>query len=217
MVGNQVHDLTDAQFAQWRTGYRELVLDIGTGDGKHALHLARTRPDWLVVGLDAQPDNMRHTAGRAARKPAKGGQANVVYVWASASALPEALAGAGEVHVLMPWGSLLRGMLDPGGEILAGLAAQARPGAPLLVTLNLHAWRPPVPEVGGTDEPTPESVLSVLAPGYARAGWTLTDAHYADGAEIAALATSWSRRLGASRGQFEVLTVRGHRLDGPAG
>ena len=79
------------------------------------------------------------------------------------------------------------------------------------MTLNLHAWRPPVPEVGGVPEPTPDWALTDLRTRYAPAGWLLTDAHYADPAEIAALATSWSRRLGAARGRFEVLTLRGSR------
>jgi 16S rRNA (adenine(1408)-N(1))-methyltransferase len=78
----------------------------------------------------------------------------------------------------------------------------------LLVTLNLHAWRPPVPEVGDTPEPAPESI-DALAPAYARAGWALESADYPSAAELAELGTSWTKRLGASREMLDVLTIRG--------
>jgi 16S rRNA (adenine(1408)-N(1))-methyltransferase len=66
-----------------------------------------------------------------------------------------------------------------------------------------------VPEVGGTPEPTPESALAGLAAGYAAAGWQLAAAEYLDEARIAELATSWTKRLGASLPALDVLALRG--------
>jgi len=205
IVGKRV---VEADLAALRDGFPDVLLDVGTGDGKHALHVARQRPDWLVVGLDANRDNLARTARLAAGKK---GQPNVVYAWAAAETLPPALRDVAEIHVLMPWGSLLRGLLGIDDTILRNLATAARDGARLLVTLNLHAWRPPVPEVGDTPEPTPAWVRDVLAQSYARTGWTIDEAHYADDAEIAALATAWSQRLRSSRGRFDVLTITGSR------
>ncbi|MCO1579370.1 16S rRNA (adenine(1408)-N(1))-methyltransferase KamB [Crossiella sp. SN42] len=209
VTGKQVVDLTAEQFAELRAQYTSVLLDVGTGDGKHPLHLARKHPDQLVIGLDAAPDNLRKTAGKAAAKPAKGGLPNLVYLWHAAESLPPELREIDELHVLMPWGSLLRGVLDTEGALLRGLAACCRPGADFLVTLNLHAWRPPVPEVGDTAEPTPESATEVLAKAYATAGWQLTEAAYLSPEEIAELATSWTRRLNSSRDQLDVLALRG--------
>ncbi|MCP2164209.1 16S rRNA (adenine(1408)-N(1))-methyltransferase [Goodfellowiella coeruleoviolacea] len=209
MVGKQVVELTDDAFAELRAGYRAVLLDVGTGDGKHPYAVARQRPDWLVIGLDANRDNLRKLSTRAAANPAKGGLPNLLYVWAAAERLPEALTDIAELHVLMPWGSLLRGLLDTDSTMLRGLAAVCRPGADFLVTLNLHAWRPPVPEVGQTEEPTPESATTVLAERYASAGWRLADARYLDQQEITALSTSWTRRLNSSRDQLDVLALSG--------
>ena len=103
---------------------------------------------------------------------------------------------------------LLRGMLGE-GPVLEAISAVCRPGAPFLVTLNLHAWRPPVPEVGELPEPDPASARTALAERYAAAGWRLTEAEYLDDAGIAALATSWTKRLGSSRARFDVLALRG--------
>lgn len=202
--------MSGAEFAALRAGYRDVLVDIGTGDGKHAYQLARQRPELLVVGLDANRDNLRQVSTRAAAKPARGGLPNVLFLWESAERLPDGLGDVGGLHVLMPWGSLLRGLFAADGAMLRGLAAICRDGADFLVTLNLHAWRPPVPEVGDTVEPTPESTLDLLATRYAAAGWHIGEAHYLDAAEIAALATSWTRRLGSSRDELAVLGLSGH-------
>jgi 16S rRNA (adenine(1408)-N(1))-methyltransferase len=209
VVGKATHDLSPDEFAQLRSQYADLVVDLGTGDGKHVLAVARARPDALVVGLDAGPEAMRRTAARAAAKPVKGGTPNALFVWSAVEQWPEGLTGISEVHSLMPWGSLLRALVRPEEVVLREVAASCRPGASFLVTLNLHAWRPAVPEVGETPEPTPSSALTDLAPAFARAGWQLTSAHYAEAAEVAALGTSWTKRLNSSRESLDVLTLRG--------
>jgi hypothetical protein len=209
VVGKSTVDLDAAAFAALRSPYAGLVLDIGTGDGKHVLAEARRRPDSLVVGLDAGPDAMRRTSLRAAAKPARGGAPNALFVWAAVEQLPPELTDVTEVHSLMPWGSLLRALVTPDEVVLRAVAERCRPGAPFLVTLNLHAWRPPVAEVGETAEPTPSSALAELAADYARAGWALASADYLDDAALADLGTSWTKRLGSSRSELAVLALRG--------
>src|SRR3954447_20734462 len=105
VVGRSTTELDAAAFAAVRSKHRELVVDIGSGDGKHVLAVARARPDALVVGVDAGPDAMRKVAARAAAKPAKGGTANALFLWAAAERWPAELSGITEVHSLMPWGS----------------------------------------------------------------------------------------------------------------
>ncbi|WP_375490961.1 methyltransferase domain-containing protein [uncultured Jatrophihabitans sp.] len=209
VVGKQTRDLDAAAFAQLRERYRSLVLDLGTGDGKHVLTVARAQPDALVVGLDAAPDAMRATAASAARKPARGGVPNALFVWASVEQLPAELAAVDDVHVLMPWGSLLRAVVAPDIAVLRGVRTACRTGATFLITLNLHAWRPPVPEVGALAEPTPDSVRDDLAPRMAEAGWVLEHVGYASAQAVAALGTSWTKRLGSSRDELAVLELRG--------
>lgn len=205
VVGRSIAELGRDEFAALIAG-RKLLVDVGTGDGKHVLNEARRRPDWLVVGVDAAPAQLQRASTSAARKPAKGGLPNALFGQASAQALPDELSQAEELHVLMPWGSLLRGCLTA-DAVLPSLRSVAADGARLLVTLNLHAWRPRVAEVGESDEPTPATVLADLTTIYADAGWAITGADYLDAAGIEALATSWARRLHSSREQFDVLAI----------
>ena len=195
-------ELPAAEFKDLAAGYSTVVLDVGTGDGKHALALARQRPDQLIVGLDAAKDNLRKVSART-------DVANLLFLWAAVEQLPAELAGIGELHVLMPWGSLLRGMLGDGSATLAALASRCVPNAGFLVTLNLHAWRPPVPEVGAHPEPTPDSAMAELAQLYRGHGWRIEEAHYLDDESIAQLATSWTRRLNSSRDRLDVLALTG--------
>jgi 16S rRNA (adenine(1408)-N(1))-methyltransferase len=210
VVGKATRELDAAGFAALRAGFDGgLLVDLGTGDGKHVLAEARRRPDTLVVGLDAGPDAMRRTAARAAAKPARGGVPNALFVWAAVEAFPGELVEITELHCLMPWGSLLRALVTPDEPVLRAVAQRCLPGAPFLITLNLHAWRPPVPEVGQTPEPTPDSVAEQLTPAYARAGWDLRTADYLDDGQLAELGTSWTKRLGSSRSALDVLALRG--------
>jgi 16S rRNA (adenine(1408)-N(1))-methyltransferase len=215
VVGSRIVECSDEEFDALRARYEEVVLDLGTGDGKHAYQLAGRRPNGLVVGLDAAKDNMRRVSAKAAAKPTRGGLANLRYVWAGAEALPPALREITELHVMMPWGSLLRGVLGSDVAMLRGLAAACVPGARLWIALNLRAWRPPVPEVGEHPEPTPDSAIETLCPLYAAAGWSLESARYLDAEEIACLTTSWTRRLNSSRDRFEVLELTGRARTPP--
>jgi 16S rRNA (adenine(1408)-N(1))-methyltransferase len=113
-------------------GNDDVLIDVGTGDGRYVMHVARTRPSWFAVGVDACRENLRKASRRA--------PANALYVIANALALPKELDGmASKVTIHFPWGSLLVGLLDGEPGLLEGLLAIARPGAALEVRLNAGA------------------------------------------------------------------------------
>jgi 16S rRNA (adenine(1408)-N(1))-methyltransferase len=172
------------------------VVDVGTGDGRAAYRLARAHPDWLVVGIDPAWQRMTETSTRSARKPAKGGAANLVLVCASIESVPVALHGiADEVHAMLPWGKLLRGLVLGAPDVCGGLRAVARPGATLTVTVGTSIWRDPVPlEIRDLPELTEAYARDVLAGRLAACGWRLTDVAF----QPADVASSWGRRLGSS-------------------
>ena len=41
---------------------RHVVIDVGTGDGRWLFRLARARPEWFCIGVDANLDATRHVA-----------------------------------------------------------------------------------------------------------------------------------------------------------
>ncbi len=127
--GKRAVAIDAAALAARMAGYRAILIDIGTGDGRWVRHVARTHPDWFAIGVDACREGLR-AASRAAPP-------NALYVIANALALPRELGGlATAITVNFPWGSLLAGLLEGEFALLDGLRGVARPNATLEVRLN---------------------------------------------------------------------------------
>jgi 16S rRNA (adenine(1408)-N(1))-methyltransferase len=188
-------------FGELRARFATTAVDVGTGDGRFAYHLASADPTRLVIGIDALEEPMGEIAAKAGRKPARGGRPNLLFLRAPVEALPAELNGvADEVFVQLPWGSLLEGIVLARDDVLGGLAAMCRPGARLTVTLNGEIWLDSTPvRYESLPVPTPEYVSEVVAAGLARVGITFGEARYSSAAEAKALPTTWARRLGHGR------------------
>ena len=88
-------------------------MDLGTGDGAAVLRRARRDSGALVIGVDTDASGLQEASRRAARPLEKGGSPNALYVVADATAALETLRGRiAQVQITLPWGSLLRVVLD---------------------------------------------------------------------------------------------------------
>jgi 16S rRNA (adenine(1408)-N(1))-methyltransferase len=194
-------ELSRAQLDELRDRAARTVVDVGAGDGRYAYALATRRPDTLVVAMDALDAPLAEVARRARRKPARGGRPNLVLVRASVEALPDDLQEfADEVHVVLPWGRLLEGIVLAERGVLSGIAALCVPGGRVAVTLNAEIWHDSMPErYGHLPNPSAEYVRDVVAAGFAAVGVALEPARELTAAEARALPSSWARRLGRSR------------------
>ena len=180
-------------------GYAQVLLDVGTGDGKHAYRYARGHPHTFVIGTDASAENLREQSHRASRKPSRGGVPNVVYLRATLEALPGLLPRpVGLFHILLPWGLLLRQVIDPDEEFLSTLVSLAAEDARLTIVLNTSA----LSAVPGIDDIfpvlTPDGVRARLDEPYARVGITIGDASMVHAAEAEDIHTTWARRMTGS-------------------
>jgi len=165
-------------------GYDDVLIDVGTGDGRYVLHVARTSPTWFAVGVDACRDNLREASRKA--------PPNALYVIANALALPAELGGmASKVTINFPWGSLLKGLLDGEPMLLEGLLAISRPGATLEVRLNAGA----LAEAGYTLESGGARVRQVLHEG----GFDVDDLVWLNARELRQCHTTWAKRLAYGR------------------
>ncbi len=89
-----------------------VIVDIGTGDGSFAYHMAKENPQSLVIGIDPCHENLVEISAKALKKLSKGGLANVLYVLSSVETLPRELNGsADKVYINFPWGTLLQGIV----------------------------------------------------------------------------------------------------------
>src|ERR1051326_8034179 len=86
-------------------GYVRVVVDLGTGDGRTVLRRARKSPDMLVVGVDASADALQDASRKA--------PPNALFLVADAIEALRTFEGhVDELRITLPWGSLLRRVLE---------------------------------------------------------------------------------------------------------
>ncbi|MDQ1446352.1 MAG: rRNA ((1408)-N(1))-methyltransferase [Acidimicrobiaceae bacterium] len=201
--GKRRREMDAAELAERMSsaGTSRVVIDVGTGDGRFAYAYASAHPDAFVVGVDAIAERLEELSAKAARKPAKGGRPNVVFVRATVEDLPSELTGvADEVHVLLPWGALLVGAMLAEAPVMAGIAGLAKPGAEVVVVFNAEVWEDSTPkDMADLPAVTVDYVRSWLAPRYAAFGLDVLDAHELSPDEVGALSTTWARKLAHGR------------------
>lgn len=150
-------------------------MDLGAGTGRAVLRLARREPATLVVGVDADQLAMAHASQRG-RAPA-----NAVFLVESAERLPGPLEGRADlVTVALPWGSLLRAVLEPDPTVLARIAALLKPAGELELLL--------------TDDPADLAA-------YATVGLNLLEMRAAVRDDVERLSSAWAKRLGIGPGK----------------
>ena len=199
--GKQTLELDRGEIERAVAGHAGITIDVGAGDGAFAYRYARAHRDRFVIALDPVRENMREYSARAARKPERGGMANLMYAVGSIELAPAELRGiAGELYVMLPWGSLMRGLILGEAAVLAGLASLARPDAIVRIVLNTRIFDEPVPiDARDLPEPTPDYASQVLAPRYERAGLRISVAREFSADEVLALGTTWAKRLSHRR------------------
>lgn len=192
ICGRTTRRMDAAAFAEQAAGYGEILVDLGTGDGRFALEAAQRSPGLLAVGVDACRENLR--------KPSRSAPGNALFVIANAAALPRALYGqAGRISINFPWGSLRDGLLEGDPALLEGLNALGCPGARIEVLLNRSALA--------------EAGWDLLSGGAAvrdnlrLAGYAAAPQRIVEAAALRALPSTWAKRLAYSRTPEAVLVA----------
>ena len=104
------------------SGYPFVHMDIGCGDGKYPYTLAREYKELFAIGIDASGDSMIEYSVRSKKKEAKGGAPNLLYCISAIEEVPRELWCRGDaLTVLLPWGSLLEGMVKGEETILKNI------------------------------------------------------------------------------------------------
>ncbi|HLI51717.1 MAG TPA: class I SAM-dependent methyltransferase [Thermomicrobiaceae bacterium] len=195
--GSQTDQLDRDELLNLIARFHQVQVDLGTGDGRYAARMARAHPDRLVIGVDAYRENLRPTS-RPSRAPA-----NALYVIANALELPAELDQAADrISILLPWGSLLAGLLGSEPGILEGLDRMARLTAELEIYLNVAA----LAEAGWELTAGAEQLRRMLP----QAGFEPGEIEPLSVDELRRLPSSWARRLaaGPQPGSVRILAHR---------
>lgn len=182
--GKSSLDLDFNGFVQRIAGYNRIALDLGTGDGRYVRHLAGKHPDLFFIGIDSCRENLRERS--RAKMP------NVLFLIASAQALPQELSGlVSHVTINFPWGSLLEGLLAGDPKVLCGLASVSGPYASIEVRLNGSA----LAEAGWSLE----SGAAEIHDNFLKSGWRVNTPVPMDSEALRSFPSTWAKRLAFGR------------------
>ncbi len=197
VCGKATSEMTREQLEALIAAYGGVAIDLGAGDGRFAYWRAIDRPRELVIAIEPVRENVRELSAKAAKKPERGGAPNALYIAASIEQMPPELRGiADAIFVTLPWGSLMRGIILGDALVLGGIASLGHEGGAVRMALNTRIFDDPVPiEIRDLPELTPEYARDTLAPAFAAARLRIDEARWMEAEEVAALATTWAKRL----------------------
>ena len=151
----------------------------------------------MFLATDANPDALLEIASRAARKPARGGVPNLICIAEPVEALSGELAGiADRITAILPWGSLLRALVQPETAFLHRLHRLCASEASLEIVFSYDQERDASEQgplgAAGVQESYVRNVLPAL---YEAAGFRITGTDRISRSELSAYETSWAKRL----------------------
>jgi|1186.fasta_scaffold136863_2 16S rRNA (adenine(1408)-N(1))-methyltransferase len=178
------------------SAYPSCLFDLGTGDGRFVYRYARDHPETFGIGLDPVREALREISAKAAKKPARGGLPNVLFVMGSVEDLPGPLAGLADlVTINYPWGSLLRALVVPEPGILERMIAVMKPGARISILFNYSVFedsdyvaRLALPDL------SPERIREELVPVYRQRGLEIGEVRLLEDSEVPHR-TTWGQHL----------------------
>jgi 16S rRNA (adenine(1408)-N(1))-methyltransferase len=164
------------------------------------------------VAIDAEATRMRKVAQRLkGRAPAN------LFFWMLSmdEGLHDARGLFDEIHVILPWGSLLEGMLGLNEPALGHVLDLGRRSARLIVVLNCRPWRQGHGDLRTSSLPSPADaeVRAELTRLLAARGWDVCEWSLTEDGEARKLESSWARRLASSQAP-EFVRFEAVRSDG---
>lgn len=149
-----------------------------------------------MLGIDADARAMAEASRRAAAPASRPALPNARFVASGVAELPCELDGiADRVTVRFPWGSLLRGALGHDLAVAASIARLVAGGGRLDLTFSLVERDRSTAGVDGFGPADLERMVTA----FAALGLELVEARRLFPDEVAALRSTWARRLGAGR------------------
>lgn len=165
----------------------------------------------MHVAVDANAEGLLSAASKAARKPARGGVHNLIFIAEPAETLAYELgAVASRMTVILPWSSLLRTVAMPDMDGLQKLSAVCLSGANIEIVFSYDRSRDARQNAPLALAAINESHVSTLSVLYQEAGLNVDGIQRISLDELKEYDTTWSHRLGFGRPR-EVWRIRGRK------
>jgi 16S rRNA (adenine(1408)-N(1))-methyltransferase len=108
--GNKTEKMDAERLKELVGGFKTIIMDLGTGDGRFVYKNALKNVDVFYIGIDPSEKQLKISAREIQRKKLD----NILLVVGSAEQPPEELCGlADTIYVNFPWGTLLETFAKP--------------------------------------------------------------------------------------------------------
>jgi len=176
---------------------RPVVIDIGCGDGKLTYKMAEADPSHFFIGVDPDFKNLEKISRKIAKKPAKGGLDNILFLHGSVERLPEELENiASEIQVNFPWGTLLEGLIVPNEEVLKNIRMIAKDNCRFMfMTTYSEDFESSYKNKRNLPELSVDYFQNDLARTYAHNGFKILEVRIIDEDEKMQIESSWGKRI----------------------
>ena len=116
--GNKTLNINKQELEAILKSFKQVVVDLGAGDGNYIFKEAQKNPDIFYIGIDPIQKQFDDTARKIIRKKIK----NIILATGSVENLPkEIYKTATQIYINMPWGSLLEKTVKPDNTFLENL------------------------------------------------------------------------------------------------
>lgn len=198
--GKKIIEKNDFNFE--KLDYSYFVLDVGTGTGSRPYRLGKENSDKYYIGLDINFKAMEKYSLKVLKKENKGGLENVSYVVSSIEDIPEDLVGKfNEVSVILPWGSLLEGIVKCEDMIIDNLKSFLKAGTKTYFTFVFTYTKEREDNTISKRELPDlslEYVESILKSNYGKKGFIFEDVSVLSNEDLKELKSTWGKVLGDS-------------------
>ena len=182
--GKTSPEMTASDLQKQLMGYKHILIDLGTGDGRYVRCRAEQHKERFFIGVDACRDNLRANSRRILP--------NALFIIADAQALPTELNGlASHITINFPWGSLLESLLSSEDSLISRLLSATRPFARMDIHLNAEA----LVTAGWTLESGADQIECIVN----TVGWRTKSHSWMDAHLLRSFPTTWAKRLAFGR------------------
>jgi len=192
LKGNKTIEIDRNTLSSYIDKYTNVVIDLGTGDGKYVLKNAQKDKDTLYIGIDPSEKQLKVSSRDIQRKKIN----NAILAVGSIESLPSELKNTADKMVInLPWGTLLESISKPIDENINKIIELMKVGAALEIIFGYSSFlEKNETRRLGLNDMSLEYINNILIPRYKSLGLNINRCEEFNNNENS-INTTWMKKL----------------------
>ncbi len=208
--GKKSEFMTFSEIKTVASGYKKVILDLGTGDGKFVYENAKNIGGYFWLGIDPNRSALEKYSAKIYKKESKGGLSNAMYIISSIETLPEEMNDFfDEIYINYPWGSLLKHTVQGSNHVIKNLVRVAKNKSRLTMYFNYNSkYEPTKMEELEIPDLSDEYINNIMIPKYKSSDIQITSYKQLGNEDIKSVNAKWGKKLAFGR-ERAIWEIRG--------